>query len=486
MTEQNKKAEFAPKKDRKEALANFAKESTQKVVGPTRSGYLWSERDQGKTFLDMVNSDIASQVMLSEDYYNASGYYAQLIRHYSTLLLYKGIMTPHPKNGKFSKTQVNGYNRALKALEELNIPTIGKRIAFEVLLRGTYYGLIHKVDDGLFLIDLPRDYCRVVARDQYGNLIISFDVSYFDGKKELLDAYPVEIQQHYFRWKRSKANHSSVIALPTDLAVAFRLFGPQPYFLSSIDTIDKYEESLKRAKEKEEKDIEQIIAQEIPHYQDQLLFEPDEAEEMHKGLLAMTQGTEKTSVITTYGEIKMLSTPIRDAATRGNLDQMRANIYSGAGVSNELFSATTSAALKTSLQKDLSIMMTFANDLSMFLQGVINSHYGTSTLSFSYEILPISLYNQEEYMKMTLQAANSGFSYLLPAIASGVSQGDLVDLKGLENELGLRDLLTPLASAHTQSAKDSAGRPKLRDEEKSDKTVENEEAGGSTNEERAD
>ena len=48
-------------------------------------------------------------------------------------------------------------------------------------------------------------------------------------------------------------------------------------------------------------------------------------------------------------------------------------------------------------------------------------------------------------------------------------------MKDIENELlGLQEKLVPLASSFTQSGNESAGAPKKKDSEKSDKTIKNE------------
>lgn len=443
--------------------------------------YSTSERTRAVTFADVFDKGLKSQINLSVKYYNENGFYSQLIRHYSTLLLYKGLLTPHPVDNKFSKTVMSSYNKVLEAVDELNVPLIGKRISYQVLLKGTYYGMMKHDKYGISLIDLPFDYCKVVGRERNGMLVISFDTQYFNNKTDLLDNYPKEVQKHYYTWKRNKDTVSSTMILPPYLGVAFQLFSPTPYFLNSINDIDRYRYISELAKEREENDISEIIVQEIPHLNDgTLVFEPDEAFEMHKGVLAMTEGTKNKSVITTYGKVSLLSSPNRDTKSRNNIEQVNKDIYAGAGVSKELFSATTSAAIASTLKKDLSIMMTLGEQVATFIQTVINHFYGTKEVEYSYDILPITLYNQADYVNMTLSAANSGFSFFLPAIASGVNQRDLVNVKTLEDELGLKDLLQPLSSAFTQSSNsnDEGGRPELKDEEKSDKTVRNIEAGG--------
>lgn len=65
----------------------------------------------------------------------------------------------------------------------------------------------------------------------------------------------------------------------------------------------------------------------------------------------------------------------------------------------------------------------------------------------------------------------------MPAIAAGLSQSDLCNIKALENDvLKLSDLLIPLSTAYTQSGdvSDVGGAPKKEEDEKSPRTIENE------------
>jgi hypothetical protein len=92
--------------------------------------------------------------------------------------------------------------------------------------------------------------------------------------------------------------------------------------------------------------------------------------------------------------------------------------------------------------------------------------------------MPISYYNESDYISDSFKLAQSGYSYLLPALALGISQRDLCNLKDLENSfLELQDKLLPLGSAYTQSANTQEnGRPSLKEEEKAEQTIKNEEA----------
>ena len=90
-------------------------------------------------------------------------------------------------------------------------------------------------------------------------------------------------------------------------------------------------------------------------------------------------------------------------------------------------------------------------------------------------------------MESTFKLANTGYSFLLPALAMGLSQKDLGNVKDLENDvLKLSDKLKPLSSSYTQSSSDNkVGAPEKSPEEKAPKTIQNEESldrqGGSDN-----
>ena len=120
-------------------------------------------------------------------------------------------------------------------------------------------------------------------------------------------------------------------------------------------------------------------------------------------------------------------------------------------------------------------MMILANKYSHFLSYIINSLFANSNINFKYTVLPISWYNVTQYITDTLKLAQSGYSILLPAIAADLSQKDLINIKELENEaLKLTEILKPLSSSYTQSGE--VGRPKLPLDEKSPKTIQNEES----------
>lgn len=95
-------------------------------------------------------------------------------------------------------------------------------------------------------------------------------------------------------------------------------------------------------------------------------------------------------------------------------------------------------------------MMVFANKFAYFVNNLINKLYSNSNINFKYSLLPISYYNEKDYVDTSFKVANSGYSLILPALAMGINQKDLVNLKDLENDvLNLKEKLIPPDSSYT-------------------------------------
>jgi hypothetical protein len=120
-------------------------------------------------------------------------------------------------------------------------------------------------------------------------------------------------------------------------------------------------------------------------------------------------------------------------------------------------------------------MMVLGNKYARFIKYILNTVFGNANISFGYKMLPITLYNQSEFITDSFKLAQSGYSFLIPSIALGINQKDLIDLKELENNvLKLPETLIPLSSAYTQSYRESenpVGGQEKALEEKAETTV---------------
>lgn len=435
----------------------------------------------------IINSDsIPEQQKLSRTFFYKGGHYKRILLHYATLLKYAGMVIPRPSFGKsLSTTRIaKKYHKAVEFVEGISVETFFTNCALRTLIDGCYYGVIQTMDkDRLTVLELPARYCTTRFKDTQGNDIIEFNLDYFDTfltkreQKAILRVYPKFISNAYEQYKGGKRSLKWVF-IPADVGVCFPFFDNQPLFLSTIPSTILLDETIETERERDLEEIRKILVQKVPHLTSgDLLFEPDEAEVMHKGSVEMMGKNKNISVLTTYADVDAVVSKTASDASRNSIEQMSQNVYQETGVSSQLFASTGSATLDTSLKNDLALMMYLAGKFANFITNTTNTLFSDRDISFKYQILPVSYYNEEKYIDRTFKMASSGYSFLYPAIAMGISQQDLGSIKDLENDvLNLAEKLKPLSSSYTQSAANSPGAPAKEQEDKAEKTIENEES----------
>lgn len=432
------------------------------------------------------DGSLAEQITLSRAFFDVDGFYKRILIYYATLLKWSYLLIPNPASGKSlsNKDLQKRYRGALQFIGDLSLEEWFTDISLTILRDGAYYGAIKQLSRHEFLkIDLPPAYCRNYLRDAYGNDIVEFNVGYFDTipdknlKQDALSLYPKIITQHYHRFTKNKTNNPWVI-LPGDIGFCFKFFGTnRPLFLNVIPSTIQYDEAVDTERERDVDELRKILVQRIPHNnQNELLFEPEEALEMHKGAVEMMKSNKGVAVLTTYADVDSIVSKTTSDAVSDTVTKMVNNIYYQASVSPQIFAPTGTKALDASIKNDISLMMGLANQFARFVEFAIKQLYTNANISFSFKILPVSHYTESEYITDTFKLAQSGYSYLLPCIAAGINQHEISGLKELENDvLKLQEKLIPLSSAYTQSASTGEpGRPELDDSQKDERTIANE------------
>lgn len=438
------------------------------------------------------SGSLEEQQRLSRNYFLKDGIYKKLIMYYATLLDYAGLLIPNPSFGQNLSTSSHQkrYARAVDFIDSVPLRNIFVGFSQRALVDGCYYGIIQEVDKkALSIIDLSPYYCATNFRDDLGNDVIEFNVSYFDTiyderkRKEALDSYPKFIVTAYKKYRKGKGPQWVII--PSDLGVCFPALDGRPMFLSAIEACVEYDNAIDVEQARALENIRKILVQKIPHLSDgTLLFEPDEVQLMHEGAVGMMKGNRNVSVLTTYGDVDAVASSSSADTINNTLDRMYKNIYNNAGVSSELFCSTGSATLAASIKMDISIMMTFATRYAFLITQLVNRLFANNAIDFKYTIYPVCEQNRKDYVDLCFKLAQSGYSILMPAVAMGFSQKDIVNVKNLENNLlGLGDILVPLKSSYTQSStSDGPGAPPLKEEDKQPQTLKNDGSADNTGE----
>lgn len=461
-------------------------------------------KEEAENIIREGNAD--SLKRLSESFFYSSGFYRRLILYYATILYYIPLLIPHMTQNKKKLTEkkyTEKYFQVLEFINNLNFEQLCRHFATKVLVEGAYYGMVKEVDGEYSIQDLPFDYCRSRLKSFTGVDIVEFDVTWFDKisdeklKLETLQTFPKEVRRWYMKYSKGKEN-SSWVRIPTDRGIHFTLIEEKPFFSAVIPSVVHFSDYVEMEKQKDLQQLHVLLAQELDHTSTgELIFEPEEAVEFHKALTTITQKNDFLDGITTYGKLKAVRILDDDAASTDNLEKVSKILYTESGVSKQIFSADGNNSLERSIQNDITLMMSLANNFSIWLKNLINSIFADKNISFGVEILPVGQYNVKDYQAQALNAAQYGYSFIIPSIAMGLEQNQLFDIKKVETEvLKMQDILIPLQSSHTMSDKNksnSSSSSKLTEEEqrqaekdgaskaeeeRSEKTMQNRESSG--------
>lgn len=461
LTYQKRVSQF--KKEIENMIAT-TKDAYQKSTSREAKGFNRIRTDYSKEQIHdiIVNGSSVEQAELSKYFFSVSGLYKRIILHYATFLTYSWLLVPHARKmgDKMSdKKNQKSYFDAAEFCSSFGIEAKCALFATEVLVRGGYYGIIHDNGSSVAIQNLPFEFCRSRFKNQQDVNIVEFDMRFFDTirdeelRKMILKTYPTVVQKGYRAFKNGK---DPWIFLPAEIGIYFTFFEERPFFLDLIPLIDDLEDYKKIDKERNMLSLKRIVTQEVPHDGLNLVFEPEEAAEMHEGVLEMLSNNPDVDVVTSYAKVNLLDLS-GDADDKTEVKTAQELIYDSAGVSKELFSATTDAGITFSLNNDLSMMLVLGQRFAHFFTALLNNKFGTRKVSFKLIILPVSFYNKDEYASKAKDLAAFGYPFLTPVSATGLDQTNLADLKVLENDiLNLDEVLKPLQSAYTQSGKVNA------------------------------
>lgn len=454
---------------RTERLSEF-KKAFSKMIATNNAAYSKSDAryirpDRRKYTKEDINrivesGDIIEQARLSEFFFKVNGIYKRIITHYATFLRYAWILVPHIRDKKTKLTDKKNSNAYYDATDFCSSFQIERKCALfmkDVLVKGAYYGLIQDNGDDVVIQDLPFEYCRSRYKNTQDIDIVEFDMKFFDTirdedlRKQILKTYPKIVQKGYYSYH----NRGGVrwIYLPAEMGVYFCFFNERPFFLDLIPLLDDLDDYKEIDKERNLQSLKRILTQTIPIDKGELVFEPDEAEAMHQGVVNMVRNNPDIDIITSYAKIDLLDIS-SDADEVTAVDDVLNLIYESAGVTKELFCATTEAGLNYSMNNDLAMLMVMGNNFAHFFTTLIDNKFSNKKLHFELIILPVSYYNSQDYTSEARQLATLGYSFLTPILTNGINQNNLADLKELENELlNLDEVLKPLQTSYTQSGK---------------------------------
>lgn len=469
----------------------------------------------------MVNKDIPRLRDFSQFFYRTNGIYQKVVNYYATMYRYDWYMTPEvlvKKEPKEEDIKLD-FIKALSFYDRSNIKKICQDFALYVLRDGVYYGYIYNGTDGVIVQDLPWQWCR--SRYKIGGMpAVEFNMKYFDTKYldvgyrlKVLDLFPPEFKKGYLLYKQGKLPNDELqtskggywYLLDPACAVKFSIFGTNdlPLFINAIPEIMDLGVAQGVDRQRQLQQLLKIFVQKLPLDKNgDLIFDIDEARDIHKNAVEMLANAIGVDVITTFADVEAID--VSDASSLAKdttLENAKNAVFNALGVSSNLFNTTGNLALTYSIAADEGNMRDLLYQFEIFLNKLAGGLSSNSKKwRFRFYLLNTTQYNYQAISKLYKEQTQLGFSKMLPQIALGQTQSFILNSINFENNvLHLSEIMIPPLMSSTMSGEElrnlqtnrslgktnqnqsdktekKAGRPEKDENELTEKTIQNKES----------
>lgn len=399
-----------------------------------------------------------------------------------------------------TKKFMNDYNGALRTLDEdIKVESFTGQVLNDLLVEGeTFYYLEEYTKRGSTyykVIKLPTDYCKIIGTAGTPSInIMAVDLSFIDivnasiiaknilSMDEILAQYPKEIRKAYQAYKSGKGNKQKKwMVLEPENGIAFTTKDGRPPFAMLVKELARINKFEVLRDDYLETNLSQILVQTIGiDKEGNPEIDLEIAADFHKNLKEIASKKQNVDAITTLATIEAvnLGATGEQAKTYEFLKTYYTQFYDDAGVSEELFNATTSGTLDYAQKRDEMYMRNLRLQVENWLNYFLNTICAKKVIKnskFVLSYLETSYKNREKMIESYLEGATYGFSKIVPQVALGVKQRYIESLLSFENDyLELGTKLVPLQSSHTMSNdtnSNESGRPSKSPDEKEDTTI---------------
>lgn len=487
--------------------------SIKQALGP--HGYT----NKAVVFKALADHDLQELRNISNFYYNINGIYQRACNYFAFLYRYDWYVATQTFGNKDINEEkvLKDFTRILEFLDSSNIRKMCGDIALSVIKDGAYYGYIVPNSDSLVIQQLPVGYCRsrYKVKDKHA---IEFNMKFFDTFKDpvyrlrILKLFPEEFQKGYVLYKQGKLlpdsaqdrNDSGWYLLDPESTVKFNFNDSDiPMFVNAIPALLDLDAAQDLDRRKQMQKLLKIIIQKLPMDKNgDLIFDIDEAKDIHNNAVEMLRRAVGVDVLTTFADIDSVDMSDKNTSTTvDDLEKVERAVFNSLGISQNLFNTDGNLSLERSILNDESSVRNLLLQFNIFFDRVVRAISPKSKqYKFEFYMLETTQYNYQNLSKLYKEQTQLGFSKLLPQIALGHSQSFILNSIYFENDiLHLSEVMIPPLMSSTLNRQDilgknekgntnksqnkamtntdkSAGRPEKADSEKSTKTIQNKES----------
>ena len=414
---------------------------------------------------------------------------------------------------------VSDFVKILRYLDNSYIKKTCCDIALSVMKNGVYYGYLTEGEKSIVLQELPAKYCR--QRYWIGNKpAVEFNMRFFDDefpnvqyRLKVLGMFPKEFAKGYILYKQGKLKEDGVenswgvttqgwYLLDPNATVKFNFNnGDMPLFASAIPALIDLDAAQDLDRRKQMQKLMKILVQKLPIDKNgDLIFDVDEAKDLHLNAVDMLRNVIGADVLTTFADMEAIDLSDKGTTTsRDELEKVERGVFNALGLSQNLFNAEGNLSLNQSVLNDETSARYLLLQFNAFYDSIVQRKTQNKKYSYRLYMLETTQANYKELSKIYKEQTQMGFAKVLPQIALGHSQSSIINTAYFENQiLHLQEIMIPPLMSSTLNAEDvlgksrqnnntetqkqvegnKTGRPEKPENEKSEKTIQNQESKG--------
>lgn len=465
--------------------------------------------DKQEVLRAINNCDYDTMREISNFFYKTSGIYSRLCRYMAYLYRYDWVVTPYINSETIKEEKVlEGFNKALLYLDNFEIKKFFGEVALKVIRNGCYYGYLIPNSDRMSVQELPPQYCR--SRFNVGsNPAVEFNMRFFDEafadttqRIKVLNLFPKDFKKGYIAYKEGRlvgdfmGDDRGWYLLDIENTIKFSLNEEEfPAFISIIPAIIDLGDAQALDRKKMQQQLLKIIIQKMPIDKNgDLVFDVDEAQQLHNNAVRMLSKAIGLDVLTTFADVTVADMADKTTSTTTDeLEKVERSVFNEAGVSQMQFNTDGNIALEKSILNDEAALYNLIMQFESFLNRLLKPfNKNPKKLFYKAQLLTTTIYNYKEMAKLYKEQTQLGYSKMLPQIALGQSQSSVLATAYFENDiLDLVNVFVPPMMSSTMNAEvlksesnknksskgnGEKGRNEKPNEEKTEKTIANRES----------
>jgi len=282
-------------------------------------------------------------------------------------------------------------------------------------------------------------------------------------RAKMIKIFPSEFEKGYKLYMSGKlkpefpGDESGWYLLNVGSVIKFNLNGEDfPPFISVIPAIIDLDAAQDLDRRKMQQQLLKILIQKMPIDKNgDLVFDVDEAQQLHNNAVQMLSRAIGIDVLTTFADVDVADmADNRTSTTKDDLEKVERGVFNQAGVSQMQFNTDGNIALEKSILNDEASMWNLIQQFETFLN-ILLTPYNKNSKKVNYraQILPTTIYNYKELAKLYKEQTQLGYSKMLPQVALGQSQSAILATAYFENDiLDLVNVFIPPLMSSTMNA----------------------------------